>query len=125
MVRGLVINRFDGPGVQIDGNSNIVEGNFIGTDASGTNALGNGGGVFVDGDSNAIGSNLPSQRNLVSGNDDDGVTLEVSARMPTRCSVRGNLNSAPNKVFEIHVYCQPLWQRGQEVQRRHERGHRR
>ena len=76
VVWGLVINRFDGPGVQIDGNSNIVEGTFIGTEASGTNALGNGGGVFVDGDSNAIGSNLPSQRNLVSGNDDDGVTLE-------------------------------------------------
>jgi CSLREA domain-containing protein len=95
VVRGLVINRFDGPGVQIDGNSNIVEGNFIGTDASGTNALGNGGGtarlgggVFVDGDSNAIGSNLPSQRNLVSGNDDDGVTLEVSADANT---VLGNL----------------------------------
>ena len=95
VVRGLVINRFDGPGVQIDGNSNIVEGNFIGTDASGTNALGNGGGtarlgggVFVDGDSNAIGSNLPSQRNLVSGNDDDGVTLEVSADANT---VHGNL----------------------------------
>ncbi len=38
LVRGLAINRFDGGGISITGNSNIVAGNFIGTDVSGTNA---------------------------------------------------------------------------------------
>ena len=45
-VRGLVINRFDGnpgPAIRFQTNGgNIVEGNFIGTDVTGTIAFGNG-----------------------------------------------------------------------------------
>ena len=44
-VRGLVINRFGGDGIVLDGSGstgNIVAGNYVGTDASGTAALGNG-----------------------------------------------------------------------------------
>ncbi len=69
-VRGLVINRFDGgPGpairFQISG-GNVVEGNFLGTDITGTVALGNGIGVFIDGTSNnLIGGTTVAARNLI------------------------------------------------------------
>lgn len=44
-VRGLVINRFEREGIRITEANNVVEGNFIGTDASGTLPRGN----FLDG----------------------------------------------------------------------------
>jgi hypothetical protein len=79
-VRGLVINRWSYTGVFLDGSGgNAVEGNFIGTDVSGTVAQGNGFGVspagypgsgilVKDSTGNRIGGPVPSARNVVSGN---------------------------------------------------------
>jgi hypothetical protein len=79
-IRGLVINRFDRSGIFLtstDGSdNNHFEGNFIGTNAKGTADLGNGNaGVEINGlnNGNVVGGNLPEQRNLISGNDGDGV----------------------------------------------------
>ena len=77
-VRGLVINRFSGGGgangngivLDVNGN-NVIEGNFIGTNAAGTDTLPNGGaGVVVMGSSggNLIGGTTPQSRNVLSGN---------------------------------------------------------
>ncbi|MGI9107393.1 MAG: carboxypeptidase regulatory-like domain-containing protein [Pyrinomonadaceae bacterium] len=77
-IRGLVINRF-GNGIFISGgNSNVVQGNFIGTNAAGTAALGNTfNAVFVNGVSNTvIGGSVPEARNLLSGNGTNGVLLQ-------------------------------------------------
>jgi len=54
-----------------------VEGNFIGTDPSGTVGLGNGAtGIFLDSaDSLTVGGTTPGAGNLVSGNTQDGVRL--------------------------------------------------
>lgn len=74
-IRGLVINHFRW-GIALDGNgANIIEGNFIGTDATGTTALGNGFGVYIFNWSpnNIIGGATPGARNLISGNNSDGV----------------------------------------------------
>lgn len=81
VVRGLVINRFDdGNGIVVFGDSPTgvkVEGNFIGTDASGTQDLGNSAGVVISGSdgSNTVGGVSPDDRNLISANDDEGVLL--------------------------------------------------
>ena len=79
-IRGLVINRFDRSGIFLtstDGSdNNKIEGNFVGTNATGTADLGNGNaGVEINGlnDGNVVGGALPEQRNLISGNDGDGV----------------------------------------------------
>ena len=71
VVRGLVINRFAVNGINISGGTGTrIEGNFIGTNASGTLDLGNGGdGVDIKfGTKNTIGGTTPASRNLISGN---------------------------------------------------------
>src|SRR5207249_5045234 len=49
LVRGLVINRFQRSGIRIEGlGTNIIEGNYLGTDVYGTNYAANGaGGVYI------------------------------------------------------------------------------
>jgi len=76
-VRGLVINRFNGNGIVINANANAIEGNFIGTNAAGTVALGNGlNGVLVaTGSNNNIGGLTQAARNLISGNRSAGVAV--------------------------------------------------
>ena len=69
---------------------NVVEGNFIGTNASGTAAVANigGGVVIVEGASNnTIGGTTDAARNVISGNSQDGVTLTTGA---TNNVVQGN-----------------------------------
>lgn len=75
-IRGLVVNRFSAYGISIVRfGGNILEGNLIGTDTSGTIACGNDwDGVFVWGASNnRIGTNNDGitdagERNVISGN---------------------------------------------------------
>lgn len=76
VVRGLVINRFGGAGIEITGGGdNLIDGNFIGTDVTGSLALPNGLGVRVlDSPNNRIGDPFTSwyiphkcQGNLQSG----------------------------------------------------------
>ena len=71
-VRGLVINRFTLDGIYlVSFGGNIIEGNYIGTDATGTTDLGNSGsGVYVYlSTGNTIGGSSPGTGNLISGND--------------------------------------------------------
>jgi hypothetical protein len=50
VLRGLAINRFDGEGIAVSGHHNLIEFNYLGTDLSGTEPLGNGGcGIYVGG----------------------------------------------------------------------------
>ncbi len=89
VVRGLVINRLAGAGILIRGTGNRVEGNFTGTDTTGTQDLGNrGAGVdmFSEAGNNVIGGSAPAARNLISGNDVNGVNLRGSGN-----KVEGNL----------------------------------
>jgi CSLREA domain-containing protein len=57
---------------------NLVQGNYIGTDAAGTAALGNGiAGVLIDfgAHNNTIGGTTAAARNVISGNGDFGVGI--------------------------------------------------
>jgi CSLREA domain-containing protein len=70
-VRGLVINRFPGTAILIANNGgNMVDGNFIGTDVTGTSARGNLDGVIIISSNNVIGGPTASASNLISGNKD-------------------------------------------------------
>jgi titin len=94
-IRGLALNRFGGAGIhiQLPGGTNFIQGNFIGTDPTGTLSQGNGsavqsGGVWIDGSSgNWIGGPYPANRNVISGNSGPGVYLLNCAGN----TVQGNL----------------------------------
>jgi hypothetical protein len=85
-----------GAGNVISGNSvgvvsrstapSVVQGNFIGTNASGTAALGNGDGILLDrSDNNLIGGTASGAGNVISGN----LNLGISIRSSTN-TVQGN-----------------------------------
>jgi titin len=75
VVKGLVIQRFDGDGVVVNGSTITVEGNFIGTNAAGDTSRPNRIGVLVTGDHNDIGLGTPQSRNLISGNELFGISI--------------------------------------------------
>ncbi|HEX5218627.1 MAG TPA: hypothetical protein VFZ59_03595 [Verrucomicrobiae bacterium] len=89
IVRGLVI-----PQIQIGDTpnakgSNVVEGCFIGLDATGTNSLGSPGfGVFVQTPNNRIGGTTPAARNIISGK--GGVGIEIFEVFATNNVIQGN-----------------------------------
>lgn len=75
--------------------SNVVEGNFIGTDAAGSTPLGNGiAGVLIqaNADNNRIGGLETESRNVISGNEGAGVYIEAidASRVPEANLVQGN-----------------------------------
>jgi hypothetical protein len=85
-IKGLVINRFD-EGILVDpgATGNKVTGNYIGTDDSGTQALGNSYGVYLyEAPNNTIGGTTPAERNVISGNNGNGVYVEGSGATGNR-----------------------------------------
>ena len=82
-IQGLVINRFSGDGIHMGPTSddNIVASDFIGTDFTGTTALGNGSfGLEIDNSSdNIIGFSLEDGRNIISANVAGGIFIHGSA----------------------------------------------
>ena len=69
-----------------------VQGNYIGTDITGTLALGNNGNGVVAGDGALIGGTVPEARNIISANGDFGNNV-VSRALTTpapAATVQGN-----------------------------------
>ena len=83
-----VISGNGSAGVYIDGTNNVVQGNFIGTDATGTLDRGNSGeGVGILDSNNTIGGTASGEGNVISGNGGAGVCIDAS----TNNIVQGNL----------------------------------
>jgi len=75
-----IISGNDGPGVVINDSSfNTIQGNFIGTDVTGTSAVPNSSGIALAGEShfNKIGNNVAGSGNVISGNETAGVYLSA------------------------------------------------
>ncbi|HEV2799104.1 MAG TPA: carboxypeptidase regulatory-like domain-containing protein, partial [Pyrinomonadaceae bacterium] len=90
-VKGLIINRFSNLGIILQtGGGNIVEGNFIGTNAAGTATLGNNsnGVGIIDSANNTIGGTAAAARNVISGNGGDGIG--ISGASSTGNIIQGN-----------------------------------
>jgi parallel beta-helix repeat protein len=102
--RNLISGNANGDGVDlvdVGTNNNRVQGNFIGTDATGTRALPNtgiggigGGGrggsgvfVFATASNNLIGGTDPGAGNLISGNQGQGIYLQLAV---TGNTIQGN-----------------------------------
>lgn len=100
-------------GVLLIGNSNVlnnvIEGNFIGTSASGQFAIGNNAGVgLVTVNANTIGGTAPGEGNLISGNAQEGIHSNSSSNQIIQGNYIGtdvtgtvaipNLNTAINML---------------------------
>lgn len=89
-VRYLVINRFSGNGIRsklLTTGGNYIENNYIGTDITGTIAMGNGeNGVLVENDGNNIGD-VMAKGNVISANGENGVFFSSGGKN----YVQGNL----------------------------------
>jgi CSLREA domain-containing protein len=99
VIRGLVINNFEfcgaansssAPGIRLSGGTgHRVEGNFIGTNATGTAIDRNARGVsLIEADGSTIGGTAPEDRNLISGNVRSGVEAVGGSSGNT---IRGNI----------------------------------
>jgi CSLREA domain-containing protein len=92
-VSGFIINRAI-YGIDIKGSNGVhVWGDFIGTDATGSAAQGNGIGVSVglSAKNALIGGPTPAERNVISGNTSYGVFLNSNAAsLATGTTIEGN-----------------------------------
>ncbi len=89
-IRGLVINRFQGAGIYVHtAGGNTIEHNFIGTDVTGTIDRGNwqDGISIEDSDSNQIGGTTVATRNVISGNNENGIIVFGTS---TNNDIQGN-----------------------------------
>ncbi len=114
-IRGLAINNFGGYGILLEqGGGDLIAGNYIGTNATGSSADANSSnGINVtDGSSNdTIGGVTAADRNVISGNTGDGIDFNGSSMSSTNL-VEGNfigLNAAgttalPNDAAGVYIY---------------------
>ena len=81
-VKGLVINRFE-TGIFLNQNgNNIIRGNYLGTNVSGTAPFGNRSfGINIQGGTggNTIGGTTIADRNLISGNGNTGLRITTNS----------------------------------------------
>ena len=79
-VKGLNIQHFKGSGMLVTGKGgNHISANYIGTDASGVAAAGNGGtGILLQSPNNVVGGTNLSDRNVISANGSVGVMCYTS-----------------------------------------------
>jgi hypothetical protein len=98
-VRGLVINRFANAGLWTAGSDNsVIEGNFIGTDVTGTVALGNGnyGVLFQGAPGNLIGGTAAGAGNVICATD-TGVGIYGIGATVVGTSMAGPINRVTTK----------------------------
>jgi hypothetical protein len=62
-------------GITLTSSATLTQGNLIGTDVTGTLAVGNGIGIYTLSADTIIGGTVPAARNIISGNTSDGVTI--------------------------------------------------
>jgi hypothetical protein len=75
---GNVISGNTHVGIEVSGDSNVIAGNYIGTDATGSVSVPNGmEGVWIapGGENNVVGGSTPGERNVISGNRLFGVSI--------------------------------------------------
>ncbi len=88
-IKGLVVNRFAGDGIVVQSNGNMILGNFVGVDPTGTMRMPNGtfpssgDGIRIENASNnQIGTTALADRNIASGNAIDGIHIVGTLTSP-------------------------------------------
>ena len=116
-IRGLAINGFDNAEILTESGADgvTIQGNFLGTDITGTIGQGDGdAGVHLRSSNNLVGGASVADRNIASGNNSRGVTTFTSGPIETGNVVQNNyigtdatgLNPVANGAAGIQVYNQ-------------------
>lgn len=63
-----------GSGLLVSGSKNVIQSNYVGTDATGTQKVG-GSGIAISGNNNLVGGRLGVEGNVVSGNSGFGIRI--------------------------------------------------
>lgn len=91
---GNVISGNASHGIYISGDGGTgttIQGNNIGTNAAGTDAVGNSHGIRIDGRNTLVGGTVAAARNVISGNVADGILIIESGGLPSDGNVvQGN-----------------------------------
>jgi len=95
-IRGLVINGCHSEAIDLEsGSTTLIEGNFIGTDATGTMARGASSGIsmFVQngGLNFTAGGPTPDARNVISGSSSVGIAVAANLNSSIAATIQGNL----------------------------------
>jgi Calx-beta domain/Carboxypeptidase regulatory-like domain/Beta-propeller repeat len=85
-----VVSGNQGDGVYIRGAGSKVQGNYIGTDITGTLALGNNGNGVVAGENALVGGTVPEARNIISANGSLGNVALGFNNSGSAATVQGN-----------------------------------
>ena len=76
-IRGLIVNRFLLNGIEVQSNNNLIVGNWVGLNSTGSATAPNiSDGIEVDGSNNTIGGTTVADRNVVSGNTRHGIFFD-------------------------------------------------
>ncbi|MBY0585640.1 hypothetical protein K2X85_00580, partial [bacterium] len=98
-IRGLAIGNFSGSGIVLNSNNNIIVGNYIGLNASGSAAASNSYGITVAAtDGNTIGQTAEGLGNWISGNASAGVMLDGATNVQIVANFIG-LNAAGDEAI--------------------------
>jgi hypothetical protein len=90
-LRGVVVNRSPTVGICVQGSPAFeIDGCFIGTNATGTAALGNDTGILLISDDNLVGGATPAARNLIAGNT-TGIQIGTGIAQAPPNTARNNL----------------------------------
>ncbi len=118
-IRGLVINGFGGNGIAISGADDVtVQGNWIGLNAAGTAAVRNGGSgiaAFGTSTSHRIGGKTVALRNVISGNDVDGIPLSDASGDSTIVGNFIGTNAAGTAAVRNSTYGIRIFSSGNQI----------
>ncbi len=88
-IRGLVVNNFGDDAIDVEFlGGNTIVGNYVGTDVTGTIAEPNAWGINIKTPGNIVGGTSVVDRNVVSGNTNDGLHIKNSTAIGN--ILRGN-----------------------------------
>src|SRR5262249_23245868 len=81
VIKGLIINLWSGDAISIVTNSasNVIVGNYLGTDPTGMMARAHLTCLEIQTDSNRIGGTTAAERNLLSGNTNECLVISMGA----------------------------------------------
>ncbi len=98
-VQGFDIGGFTaGAGIRILSNRNLIRGNYLGTNVTGTAANGDKYGIAIQGSQNTIGGLTALSRNVISGNLQGGIAIATGSSNVVQGNFIG-LNAAGNAAI--------------------------